>query len=688
MVSDMWYCGRGDGIAAAYRAGAEMRNAEFSNFYNIGLRGNTSALVGSQYALYNSEGEYLAPKYCADFEVDIDIGMLLGMEKEVMEGKGPIVFEETELFANNPVAAGGFLFKWDRPVAQKFWLMSFEKRRKYNVDRAWRPEVYPMFIGEFAAVKADHDMRATMEGLWALGDTSRSGTGWAGAVPPPSRIRGSGLTWAAVSAILGEKSLAEYATGASEPKIDEEQVSRFKEEIYVPMKREKGMSPRDAMWRLKEVLSPPRYGVRKSKERMEEALVSVKEVLHQAQTEVSPTNDWHMLGLCIDLKNMAQCADIYYNACLTRTESRGWHYREDFPKRDDKNWRKWIDIKQKNGNMVISTQALPVERYKTKPGAGDVAPDYERFSVSPGANAGQKETSSPVPPARREAAVASVVPGDAKKGDLTVDEKAKPYSKYFYRQPVPPAPERVAAMGKPIDPSKALPIERINDLLNPGYLEVEAGWCILPNGAGYIANHTLMPGVTVDMVNWWFAWHALEDLRYKIWWPDGHFAISLSDRDRAKVLDPNRSMAQKFQGLTHFVIEHTGGPSVQKIAISFMTPEDVGFDMSRFKSPNVGTVVAANGASLMLNPPAGVPNFKAGAFMIHFVREISGGIELRSRFWMGYHILNKKPYLLLPHGVRIPDFAPSGLARHNVYEYANLASFLPQIYEEQKGVIA
>jgi hypothetical protein len=31
--------------------------------------------------------------------------------------------------------------------------------------------------------------------------------------------------------------------------------------------------------------------------------------------------------------------------------------------------------------------------------------------------------------------------------------------------------------------------------------------------------------------------------------------------------------------------------------------------------------------------------------------------------------------------------APPGLAIHNVYEYANLASFLPQIYQEQKGAI-
>jgi hypothetical protein len=197
-----------------------------------------------------------------------------------------------------------------------------------------------------------------------------------------------------------------------------------------------------------------------------------------------------------------------------------------------------------------------------------------------------------------------------------------------------------------------------------------------------------MPGVTIGMVNWWFAWHSLEDLRYKIWWPDGHYAISLSDKDRQKVLDPSRSITQKFQGITHFVIENIGGPSAEKIAISFKAPEDVGFDMSRFKSPNVGTIAAANGVSLMLNPPPGLEVHKTPAFMIHFIREIPGGIEFRTRFWMGYHILDKKPHFLLPAGVRIPDFVPRGLAIHNVYEYANLASFLREIYEEQKGAIA
>ena len=52
-----------------------------------------------------------------------------------------------------------------------------------------------------------------------------------------------------------------------------------------------------------------------------------------------------------------------------------------------------------------------------------------------------------------------------------------------------------------------------------------------------------------------------------------------------------------------------------------------------------------------------------------------------------YHILDKKPCYCLPKTAKIPEIVAKGLAIHNVLEYTNLASFLPQIYEEQEGAI-
>ena len=106
----------------------------------------------------------------------------------------------------------------------------------------------------------------------------------------------------------------------------------------------------------------------------------------------------------------------------------------------------------------------------------------------------------------------------------------------------------------------------------------------MPDGTGYIANRLPMPCVTVEMMEWWFAWFAMEDLRYKLWYSPQHFAISISDKDRARALDESLPMSKR-RLRTEYVIENTNGPCDEKIAISFMDAEMFGFDMSRFHPP-------------------------------------------------------------------------------------------------------
>ncbi len=270
----------------------------------------------------------------------------------------------------------------------------------------------------------------------------------------------------------------------------------------------------------------------------------------------------------------------------------------------------------------------------------------------------------------------------AQSRELTPDERAKPYAKYCQAPLGDPDAGLLTQLRPeaPIDPALALLPERISDLLEPGYLPCETGWCILPNGAGYAAVNVRMPDVTVEMVNWWFAWHGLEDLRYKLWYPPAHLGISIDEKDRAKVLDPSTPMTERFQGLCHHVLEDVGA-GVQEIDICFLRPEDMGFDLSRFARPNVGTVVGANGFAYAAGAPPDAP--PEPAIMCHFIREIEGGIEFRTRFWLGCTIKDGVPVCVLPPGVRIPEMVPFGIAQHDVHEYSNLRAFLPSIYAEQ-----
>ncbi len=59
---------------------------------------------------------------------------------------------------------------------------------------------------------------------------------------------------------------------------------------------------------------------------------------------------------------MALCAEMFYRASLARQESRGWHLREDFPERDDARWLKWILVQDKDGDMSLSTEDVPIHR--------------------------------------------------------------------------------------------------------------------------------------------------------------------------------------------------------------------------------------------------------------------------------------------------------------------------------------
>ncbi|OFW59573.1 MAG: hydrolase [Actinobacteria bacterium RBG_16_64_13] len=236
-------------------------------------------------------------------------------------------------------------------------------------------------------------------------------------------------------------------------------------------------------------------------------------------------------------------------------------------------------------------------------------------------------------------------------------------------------------MEEPTDPAQAYGPEEINRLLDPEALErgVEIGWCNLPNGAGFIANKIFYPGVTADMIDWWFAWHPLEDLRYRIWYPPQHGGIMLSPIDRARILDPAVPNREKNWGVVHNVTENCDC-GMENVDISFRSPADMGFDMERFSkviatfAGGAGWAVAVEKCDLSITAPA---------IMCHVFYDAPGGLIHRTRFWMGYRFTEEgRPELSLPPGVAVPAEAVQGLARHNVKEFTRFGDFLPRIYKE------
>ncbi len=269
---------------------------------------------------------------------------------------------------------------------------------------------------------------------------------------------------------------------------------------------------------------------------------------------------------------------------------------------------------------------------------------------------------------------------EPKEQDLKRDE-----GKHWSRETIPvPEDVEVALKRGPMNPGDILPFKDRNMLLDPGYDDVEIGYGFCPDGVQYAACLTDMPGITAEMIDWWFAWHPLHDIRYRIWFPPGHYGTSVADPERCR--DSSLTYRERYWHNKHTVIEDVGS-GVSKLMIVFVTPEEFGFDASRFDEAKVGTIVCAN---------VGSPKILGGIFftkMCHFVRETADGVEMRSRFWIGQDIVKegKKADALMNRLLNTSVFKKRALPRvarhvahHCAAEYANLARLLPRLFEEYR----
>jgi len=366
-VRRFWVSATGDGVAAAFRAGAEMRNAEFGNLYGHTVFQDTdSGMVGYEY-LVNSAGENLAQKYMPDMGpagVFLPVQLAIGMQKEVSEGRGPIRFAPppSEKVAHEPPVGLPKLGDWRQRLE--------DREKQYGLPPGAQREVGAPLHGETSCVKVDHEMRTNLQGLWAIGDTSYAGSAVAGAMPsPPGISPGSGIMYAVISAAWAGPSAARYAAQAAAPQVDGAGIEALKQQVFAPLEQQGGLQPEEAISALQDVTAPMKYNLRRSQERLTEGLArveAVKERLPGLQAK-----DLHYLSKCHEVQSMTLCAELTFRAALMRTESRGFHYREDYPQTDNENWLKWVTLRRAGGRgdegIELSTETIPIGQYAIRP---------------------------------------------------------------------------------------------------------------------------------------------------------------------------------------------------------------------------------------------------------------------------------------------------------------------------------
>ena len=206
--------------------------------------------------------------------------------------------------------------------------------------------------------------------------------------------------------------------------------------------------------------------------------------------------------------------------------------------------------------------------------------------------------------------------------------RGKPYERYFNGD-LWLHDDVLPALRTPMDPAQALTCDRkgLDALLDPGYHEVENGYCELPDGSAYVASRVPFPGCSGEMYEWWFWWHSVEPARYTLWYPFNH--IRAMPVDRSVLTQPGLTHEQRYVGNTHHVDEYIG-PDLVRIAIRFVDPADLGFDTSRFAAAGIVGHACARVALRR-------PNLEA-VTMVHLARRTDDGIEQRSRYWIGHDV--------------------------------------------------
>jgi succinate dehydrogenase/fumarate reductase flavoprotein subunit len=299
----------GDGQVMAYQAGAAITGKEFEDFHNGFFKREGSLTFSKE-----------PPPPWVDAEgnvVNMLEGFNLGLDFKAHAGKAPIRQGRDEIFSNTALG------------------MSV-----HTAEGIW---------------PVDESCSSGIPGLYAAGDSCSSMVTGA-----KYSLGGSGTANASVTGARAGTAAARYARQAGKLTIDEQRLALLKDSVLMPAKRQGGFSPNWVTQLLKNNMTP--YFILRIKhgDRLQAALTLVEFMRDHLAPRLF-ARDPHELRLAHETKNMIINAEMKLRASLFRTESRGTHYREDFPHRVDPDWLAWVLLKEENGRMKAIKKPIPKE---------------------------------------------------------------------------------------------------------------------------------------------------------------------------------------------------------------------------------------------------------------------------------------------------------------------------------------
>jgi succinate dehydrogenase / fumarate reductase flavoprotein subunit len=383
----------GDGHSLAYHAGAELLDMEFLQFHPTGMvwppsvRGIlvTEGVRGEGGILQNKDGR----RFMFDDIPDLYKNQTADNEEEgwrytqgdrnarrppellTRDHVARCIVREIKAGRGSP-HGGVFLdIAWIKAkipnaadvIKKKLPSMYHQFKKLADIDITKEPmEVGPTTHYMMGGIKVDADSQmSTVPGLFAAGECA---AGLHGA----NRLGGNSLSDLLVFGKRAGEYAAIFAKENPHGKIDETAIKAIVNESLEPFDRNDGENPFQVQYDLQEMMQDL-VGIVRNEEEMQKAAVELKKLRERAaKVRVVGNREynggWHT---ALDLQNLLTVSEAIALAAIHRKESRGAHFREDFPNKDAESGTFNLVIrKDSGGRMEIVRQPIVEVRLDLK----------------------------------------------------------------------------------------------------------------------------------------------------------------------------------------------------------------------------------------------------------------------------------------------------------------------------------
>jgi fumarate reductase (CoM/CoB) subunit A len=350
----------GDGFASAYQIGANLVDMEMVQFHPTGMvypeshRGQlvTEAVRGEGGLLFNINKERFMQRYDAKLmELAGRDVVARSIATEIIEGKGSpqggVYLDVSHLPAH--------IIEERLPSMMRQFL-------DVGVDIRKEPmQVAPTAHHFMGGVMIDENAQTNIGNLYAAGEIT-------GGVHGGNRLGGNALADTQVFGKRAGENAAEQAKKTAMPSPDRGKIDEEIKRASSLLMRKEGIRPGEIKSKLTSLMWD-KVGIFRTGKEIQEAITEVERIRENELSRLCVTDNRTRYNRewieTLEIQNLVTVAEMVAKAALMREESRGAHFRRDFPKTDNKNWFNNIIIRQERGEMTFTK--TPVVATAMKP---------------------------------------------------------------------------------------------------------------------------------------------------------------------------------------------------------------------------------------------------------------------------------------------------------------------------------